>query len=142
MSARNPAIGDSPLELRDLLQWAAQIARAMLCLAGHGITHRALACKNILVFAGRQIKLGKMGRLTDLDVPSLDQQSVAGGEVVSRSTVLSNANHLGVPRDLLRWMVRHSGQPRYTRLLEPLTDAKTFAPWSFFFVLLFFSFRI
>ena len=99
-------MGDSPLELTVLLSLTVQLAIGMQCLAAHGITHRALACKNVLVFRGRVLKLGKLWRLTELVTGlTLDDVSPNGPGTVSRSVVTTHASNLGIPLELLRWMV-------------------------------------
>lgn len=95
-------VGESPLTQEDKLHFGLQIAQAMSCLADHGITHRALACKNILVFPNRTLKLGKLGRHVPLPDGGESDTTIAS----SRSQAVTGALRLGIGSDLLRWMVR------------------------------------
>lgn len=110
-------MGDSPLEAKDLVVWAAQLTRGMQCLAANGITHRALACQNVLVFHNRVLKIAMLGRLVvngdDDDDEDHDDVNGDHGEAtangscggVPRAAMLANCTALGVPQDVVRWMV-------------------------------------
>jgi serine/threonine protein kinase len=86
----------------DLLHFSIQLAQAMRCLADNGITHRALACKNVLVFHNQQVKLAKLGR----HVPEAETTDTSTDAAMPpQSSYLTRAAKLGIGSDLLRWMV-------------------------------------
>lgn len=100
VDARKPQLGESPLSMDDLLHFSIQLAQAMWCLADKGITHRALACKNVLVFHNQQLKLAKLGR----HVPEAETTDTDAA-MPAQSLYLTRAAKLGIGSDLLRWMV-------------------------------------
>ena len=106
VDSRKPLLGESPLSQDDMLNFSVQLAQGVACLASHGVTHRALACKNVLVSANQQIKIAKLGR----HVPEAElEEALADATVPVQSPYLVQAAKLGIGSDMLRWMVRGWG---------------------------------